>query len=96
MSGSVGKESACKAGDTGFNSWVGKIPWRRKRLSTPVLWPGGFHDTDTTEGLSLSLHIQGTTFIKVVEVVASQEFPEIIYRIWHETVHVYFFLDRCL
>ena len=53
-------------------------------------------DTYTTERLSLSLHIQGITFIKVVEVVVSQEFPEIIYRIWHETVLVYFFRDRCL
>ena len=29
---SVGKESACNAGDPdrlGFNSWIGKIPWRR-------------------------------------------------------------------
>ena len=24
----------------GFNSWVGKIPWRRERLPTPVFWPG--------------------------------------------------------
>ena len=29
---SVGKESACNAGD----SWVGKIHWRRDRLPTPV------------------------------------------------------------
>ena len=27
----------------GFNSWVGKIPWRRERLPTPVLWPGEFY-----------------------------------------------------
>ena len=36
---SVGKESACNAGDPCipvFNSWVGKIPWRRDRLPTPV------------------------------------------------------------
>ena len=25
-----------------FNSWVWKIPWRRERLPTPVLWPGEF------------------------------------------------------
>ena len=31
---SVGKESACNAGD--HDSWVGKIPWRRGRLPTPV------------------------------------------------------------
>ena len=29
--------------ETGFNLWVGKIPWRRERLSTPVFWPGEFH-----------------------------------------------------
>ena len=33
-----GKEPACKAGDPG-SSWVGKIPWRREKLHTPVLWP---------------------------------------------------------
>ena len=48
----------------GFDPWVGKIPWRRERLPTPVLWPGEFHglyspwghkELDTTEQLSLSL-----------------------------------------
>ena len=24
-------------------TWVGKIPWRRERLSTPVFWPGEVH-----------------------------------------------------
>ena len=33
---SVGKESACNAGDPGSYSWVGKIPWRTDRLPTPV------------------------------------------------------------
>ena len=42
--------------------WVGKIPWRRERLPTPVFWPGEFHgpyspwdckELDTTEWLSL-------------------------------------------
>ena len=27
----------------GFDPWVGKIPWRRGRLPTPVFWPGEFH-----------------------------------------------------
>ena len=100
---SVGKGSACNAGDPGFisgsgrpsgegtgypfqYSWaslvaqlvknlpavretwvrsrVGKIPWRRERLPTPVFWPGGFHglyspwgrkESDMTVRLSLSL-----------------------------------------
>ena len=40
---SAGKESACNAGDLGFNSWVRKIHWRRDRLPTPVFlgFPGG-------------------------------------------------------
>ena len=46
----------------GFNLWFGKIPWRRKKLPTPVFWPGEFHylystwghkESDTTEQLSL-------------------------------------------
>ena len=27
----------------GFDPWVGKIPWRRERLPTPVFWSGEFH-----------------------------------------------------
>ena len=47
-------------------TWVGKIPWRRERLPTPVFWPGEFHglyslwglkESDVTEGFSLSLYI---------------------------------------
>ena len=39
--GSAGKESTCNAGDlvSGFNPWVGKIPWRREKLPTPVELP---------------------------------------------------------
>ena len=33
---SVGKESACRR--PRFNSWFGKIPWRRKWQPTPVFW----------------------------------------------------------
>ena len=48
----------------GFDTWVGKIPWRRERLPTPIFWPGEFHglyspwghkESDMTEQLSLSL-----------------------------------------
>ena len=53
----------------GFFPWVGKIPWRREWLPTPVFLPGEFHgqrnltgyspwshkESDTTEQLSLSI-----------------------------------------
>ena len=25
-------------------TWIGKIPWRREQLPTPVFWPGEFHE----------------------------------------------------
>ena len=40
---SVGNESRLQCGRPGFNPWVRKISWRRKRLPTPVFWPGEFH-----------------------------------------------------
>ena len=27
-----------------FDSWVGKIRWRRERLPATVFWPGEFHE----------------------------------------------------
>ena len=48
---SVGKESACNEGDPRFNSWVGKIRCRRKRLPTPVFWPGEFQGLYSPRGL---------------------------------------------
>ena len=41
--GSGGKESACNVGDT-FSPWVGKIPWRREWLPTPVFLSGKSHE----------------------------------------------------
>ena len=29
--------------ETWFNPWVGKTPWRREMLPTPVFWPEEFH-----------------------------------------------------
>ena len=67
--GSAGKESALQCRRSGFNPWVGKIPWRREWLPTPVFLPGEFNgqrtlagcspwghkELDTTERLTLSL-----------------------------------------
>ena len=69
--GSAGKESSYNAGRPGFDPWVGKIPWRKEWLSTPVLWPGEFgglyspwshKESDTTEWLSLNIQPYGTSF----------------------------------
>ena len=52
----------------GFDPWVGKIPWRKEQLPTPIFWTGKFHglyspwvwkELDTTEQPFLS-HIKGT------------------------------------
>ena len=32
-----------QCGRSRFDPWVGKIPWRKERLLTPVFWPGEFH-----------------------------------------------------
>ena len=29
-----------QCGRTGFAKWIGKIPWKRERLPTPLFWPG--------------------------------------------------------
>ena len=47
-----GKDSACQRRRPGFNFWVGKIPWRRKWLSTPVFWPGKSHGQRSLAGYS--------------------------------------------
>ena len=66
--GTSGKESVClQCSRPGFNPWVGKIPWRRERLPTPVFWPGEFHglysprghkESNRTEWPSLSSYPQ--------------------------------------
>ena len=57
-----------------FESWVGKIPWRRERLPTPVFWPGEYHglhspwgckESDTIEQLSLFSLLHGSALTYV-------------------------------
>ena len=42
--------------ETRFNPWVGKIPWRRKWLSTPVFLPGESHGQRSLVGYSPCTH----------------------------------------
>ena len=69
--GSVGKRICLQCRKPGFDPWVGKIPWRRERLPTPVFWPGGFHGlyrlwrckgSDTTERFSLHFTLISTLY----------------------------------
>ena len=39
-------------GETWFDPWVGKIPWRRERVPTPVFWPGEFQEQRSLVGCS--------------------------------------------
>ena len=43
---------AMKCGRPRFNPWVGKIPWRREQLLTPVFFPGEFHGQRSLAGYS--------------------------------------------
>ena len=58
-----------------FNPQVGKIPWRREWLPTPVFWPGeflelyspwGHKELDTTEQLSLPLSLSSFCISRTV------------------------------
>ena len=52
LGGSVGKESACKAGDTGdvSSTRVRKIPWRRKWQPSPAFLPEKSHGQRSLAG----------------------------------------------
>ena len=44
-----------------FKSWVGKIPWRREWLPTPVFLPGNFHEQNFGRLQSVSCKELGLT-----------------------------------
>ena len=51
----------------GFNPWVGKIPWRRERVPTPVFWPRKFH-------CLFSFSVQGLGFCSETQQKATGHF----------------------
>ena len=63
----------------GFDSWVRKIPWRRKWQPTPVL-PGESHDREawlaTVHGVAEELDMLSTHALKVIRYVDRQVFLE--------------------
>jgi len=50
--GSDGKDSTCKARRPQFDPLVGKIPWRKEWLPTPIVLPGEFHGQRNLAGYS--------------------------------------------
>ena len=74
--GSDGKESTCNAGDLGSIPGLGRTPWRRERLPTPVFWPGEFHGLCSPRGckeqLSLKLKRESGEAIKSALAVARE------------------------
>ena len=46
------KSICLQCGRPGFDPWVGKVPWRRKWQSTPVLLPGKAHGWRNLVGYS--------------------------------------------
>ena len=67
----------------GFDPWVGKIPWRRKWQSTPVLLPGksrglyspwGRKESDTTKRLHFHFSV---IYKKLLSQSGSQKFTPI-------------------
>ena len=74
--GSDGKESTCNAGDLGSIPGLGRTPWRREWLPTPVFWPGEFHGLCSPRGckeqLSLKLKRESGEAIKSALAVARE------------------------
>ena len=58
---SDGKSVCLQCGRPGFDPWVGKIPWRRKRQPTPVLLPGKSHGRRSLVGCSPWVHKESAT-----------------------------------
>ena len=55
---SDGKESVCNAGDPGSVPRLGRFPWRREWLPTPVLLPGESYGQRSLAGYSQSMGSQ--------------------------------------
>ena len=47
--------------ETWFDLWVGKIPWRKKLLPTPVFLPGEFHGQRSLAGYGSWGHTESDT-----------------------------------
>ena len=71
----AGKESTCNERDLGSIPGLGRPPWTRERLLTPVFWPGEFYrlysswghkELDTTEQTFTFIHIPWASQVALV------------------------------
>ena len=53
---------SCFCGRPGFDPWVGKIPWRRERLPTPVFWPREFYGVAKSRTRLSNFHFHVVNF----------------------------------
>ena len=66
----------------GFDPWVGKIPWRKERLPTPVFWSREFHGLyqwglkESVRTEQLSLHFQNILLCKSQQAVENSSRDE--------------------
>ena len=75
----------------GFDSWVRKMPWRSKKLPTPVFLPGEFHgqrslagyssrglkESDTTEQLTF-IYIFFSLFLSIYKIVRTSLIAQLV------------------
>ena len=87
LGGSDSKESACQCRKPMFDSWVEKIPWRKKCQPTLVFLPGKSHgqrslvgyspqdhkESDMTEQLSTYRRRKNFSFVFTVWLTSAQE-----------------------
>ena len=90
--GSDGKSICLQCGRPGFDLWVGKIPWKRKRQPTSVLLPGKSHGQRSLAGYSPWGHKESDTTEWLHIIVNSQTvIHESCFQIW---IHVLDFLFK--
>ena len=90
----------------GFNPWVGKIPWRRGWLPTPVSLSGEFHGQRSLVGysprglkeLDMSERLSKTTCLSVLGIISSskQSRPQKLRNFDLPTNCLKEFAQRCL
>ena len=72
-----------------FDPWIGKIPWRRARLPTPVFWPGEFHglykvcEVTKSQAQLSDFHSLRSTVYSIIQTLPwAQAWPSYQFAFW--------------